>query len=229
MIETGLPRTDLLLGPDREGVAVEVKRRLGVEGKRVVLYAPTYRDHLDYRPGRRPGVAATTRPTLRLAGSALATGRASSSTRTPSPRRSATTGVAPLPQALADRRRAPDGLRPVDVSDYPDAGDLLLAADVLVTDYSSLSFDFASTGRPIVFFTPDLEGYRDEIRGFSIDFEADAPGPLLRTTDEVIEALRDLDAFRQAPAERYESFVARYCTLADGDASARVVERVFSW
>ena len=45
----------------------------------------------------------------------------------------------------------------------------------------------------------------------------------------MVEALRDPDAFRQAQAERYESFVARYCTLADGEASARVVERVFSW
>jgi CDP-glycerol glycerophosphotransferase len=116
-----------------------------------------------------------------------------------------------------------------DVSAFPDATELLLAVDVLVTDYSSAIFDFASTNRPMVFFTPDLETYRDTIRGFSIDFEAVAPGPLLRTTDDVVDALRDLDAVRASFSERYERFVATYCGLADGRAASRVVERVFSW
>jgi CDP-glycerol glycerophosphotransferase len=115
----------------------------------------------------------------------------------------------------------------VDVSSFPDATELLLAADVLVTDYSSAVFDFVLTGRPIVFFTPDLEDYRDEIRGFSIDFEADAPGPLLRTAEEVVEALQDIDAVRDACAVRYERFVERYCSLSNGGASARIVEAVF--
>jgi len=117
----------------------------------------------------------------------------------------------------------------LDVSTFPDAAPLLQVADVLVTDYSSLVFDFASTGRPIVFFTPDLDSYRDEIRGFSIDFEADAPGPLLSSSDEVIDALRDPDAIRAAYRERREEFVARYCGLADGRASSRVVDHVFRW
>jgi CDP-glycerol glycerophosphotransferase len=116
-----------------------------------------------------------------------------------------------------------------DVSAYPDPTELLLAVDVLVTDYSSAIFDFASTNRPVVFFTPDLETYRDTIRGFSIDFEADAPGPLLRTTDDVIDALRDLDPVRASFSERYERFVATYCALNDGRAATRVVERVFRW
>jgi CDP-glycerol glycerophosphotransferase len=115
----------------------------------------------------------------------------------------------------------------LDVSRFPDATELLIAADVLVTDYSSLMFDFAVTGRPMVFFTPDLEDYRDQIRGFSIDFEADAPGPLLRTTEEVVEALRDIEAVTRAHAEQYDQFVASYCSLSDGAASARVVEAIF--
>jgi CDP-glycerol glycerophosphotransferase len=115
------------------------------------------------------------------------------------------------------------------VSDFPDLIELLLVADVLVTDYSSSIFDFACTGRPMIFFTPDLEVYRDEIRGFSIDFEADAPGPLLRTTADVIDALRDPGALAAAHRDRYERFVASYCSLSDGGASSRVVEHVFSW
>ena len=57
-----------------------------------------------------------------------------------------------------------------------------------------MMFDFANTGRPMLFFTYDLEAYRDEIRGFYFDFVAKAPGPLLQTTDELAAALQDLDA-----------------------------------
>jgi CDP-glycerol glycerophosphotransferase len=79
----------------------------------------------------------------------------------------------------------------------------------------------------MVFFVPDLEGFRDEIRGLTIDLEAEAPGPLLRTTEDVIDALKTSDAGRSAHERQYEQFVAAYCELADGRASARVAERVF--
>ena len=227
VLETGLPRTDLLLRPDRERLAEDVKRLLGVEGKRVVLYAPTYRDHLHNRLGRRPAqlrnlpayAAAHRRDGYRL-GPLL--------------------DLAALRSALGDddvvlfhrHRRIVDALPGdldlIDISGLPDPGDLLLAADVLITDYSAVMVDFASTGRPIVLFTPDFEDYRDEIRGFSVDFEADAPAPLLKTTDEVVEVLRDLEAFTAAHCSRYERFVEAYCSLNDGGASSRVVDRLFS-
>jgi CDP-glycerol glycerophosphotransferase len=210
VIETGLPRTDVLFRPDRERLAEEVKLHLGLPAdKRVVLYAPTYRDHLGARNGYRFG------PLLDLAVLRSALGEDD--------------------VLLFRKHRSMVGAPPVeadgflDVSAFPDATELLLAVDVLVTDYSSAIFDFASTNRPMVFFTPDLETYRDTIRGFSIDFEADAPGPLLRTTDDVIDALRDLDAVRASVGERYERFVATYCALNDGRAASRVVERVFRW
>ena len=135
----------------------------------------------------------------------------------------------PVPQAPLRRRprpRDPDGLVR-DVSGWPDATELLAAADVLVTDYSSLMFDFAITGRPMLFFTYDLERYRDEIRGFYFDFEAVAPGPLLRTTDELAGALGELDAVVSEHSAAYRRFAAAFCELDDGDASARVVDRVF--
>jgi CDP-glycerol glycerophosphotransferase len=87
--------------------------------------------------------------------------------------------------------------------------------------------DFANTGRPMLFYTYDLDAYREEIRGFYLDFVETAPGPLLRTTDELAEALLDPAAAR--PADRYEAFRERFCELDDGNAAARVVDRVFSW
>ena len=115
-----------------------------------------------------------------------------------------------------------------DVSAYPDATELMLAADVLVTDYSSMMFDFANTGRPMLFFTYDLDAYRDEIRGFYFDFAERAPGPLLRTTDELAAALVDLDGVVAEHADRYREFAAAFCELDDGRAAARVVDRLFS-
>ena len=229
VLETGLPRTDRLLGPDRGRLAEEVKERLGVAGKRVVLYEPTYRDQLEYKSGARVTQIRNV-PTYR--------GLPGSGDRY---RSGPLLDLPALKGALGDdtailfrmHRRVADALpaeaRPyaVDVTTYPDEIDLLLAADVLVTDYASAVVDFAATGKPIVFYVPDLEGFRDHVRGLTVDLEAEAPGPLLRTTEEVAEALREPDAMRSEHAERYDRFVSAYCSLLDGQASARVVERVF--
>jgi CDP-glycerol glycerophosphotransferase len=115
-----------------------------------------------------------------------------------------------------------------DVSGYPDGTELMLAADVLVTDYSSMTVDFANTGRPMLFFTYDLDAYQDEIRGFYLDFVETVPGPLLRTSAELGDALRDLDGVQAAYAERYDAFRARFCELDDGRAAGRVVDRLFA-
>jgi len=111
-----------------------------------------------------------------------------------------------------------------DVTSYPDATELMLAADVLVTDYSSMPFEFANTGRPIVFFAYDLETYRDDVRGLYIDLETEAPGPVARTTQEVGEALGDLAATQLRYADRYARFVERFCSLDDGNATMRVAD-----
>jgi CDP-glycerol glycerophosphotransferase len=92
-----------------------------------------------------------------------------------------------------------------------------------VTDYSSAMFDFAVTGKPMVFFTYDLEHYRDHVRGFYFDFETEAPGPIVRTTGDLTHALRAGGDFTEA----YAAFVAKFCPYDDGQAAARVIERVF--
>ncbi|MDQ1741431.1 MAG: CDP-glycerol glycerophosphotransferase, partial [Pseudonocardiales bacterium] len=114
-----------------------------------------------------------------------------------------------------------------DVSRYPDGTELMLAADVLVTDYSSMMFDYANTGRPMLFYTYDLDAYGDEIRGFYLDYVDTVPGPLLRTTDELADALRDIEGVRSSWAARYDEFTKRFCELDDGHASERVVDRLF--
>ena len=112
------------------------------------------------------------------------------------------------------------------VSSYPDIRDLYLVSDVLITDYSSVMFDFVNTGRPILFFTWDLADYRDNLRGFYFDFEQDAPGPLLTESSAVIDALGRLDDVTTEYAARYEAFRERFTGLEDGRAAARFIQRV---
>jgi CDP-glycerol glycerophosphotransferase len=116
----------------------------------------------------------------------------------------------------------------LNVSSVPDTRELLLAADVMVADYSSIIFDFALTRRPILFFVHDIEHYRDELRGMYIDLEAEAPGPMLRTVPELVEALGDVD--NGLPArhrEAYDRFVARHTEFDDGHAAGRAVSAFF--
>jgi CDP-glycerol glycerophosphotransferase len=123
--------------------------------------------------------------------------------------------------------RAADGFA-VNVTRYPDVTDLYLISDVLLTDYSSAMFDFAGSGLPMLFFTYDLDRYRDTLRGFYFDFEATAPGPLLATSAEVIAALRDISAVERSYRAAYSAFAAKYCGLDDGHAAERVVRRLLA-
>lgn len=110
----------------------------------------------------------------------------------------------------------------VDRSAHGHVNDVLAEAGALVTDYSSIMFDFAVTGRPIVLYTPDLEHYRDVERGFYFDPSADGPGPVVRQPGEVVPAVG-----AGVDEARYERFRRTFVPLDDGSAASRVVEAVF--
>jgi CDP-glycerol glycerophosphotransferase len=80
----------------------------------------------------------------------------------------------------------------------------------------------------MLFFTYDLERYRDQLRGFYFDFEADAPGPLLPATADVIDALRGIDQVAKSNRAAYDAFTSRFCALDDGRAAARAVDRLLA-
>jgi len=210
ILELGYPRNDALNAPDRDAVRARVRGELGIEdGQTAVLYAPTWRDDAVHeRNSEGFALAFDVDEFARRLGSDHV--------------------LLTRLHFLVAAQLGPQGPCVRDVSGHEDVRELYLAADVLITDYSSVMFDFAITGRPILYYVYDLEFYRDELRGFYFDFEAEAPGPLCRTTDEVLSALEDLDGVRRANAGRYARFRERYNHLDDGRASARVVERVLS-
>jgi CDP-glycerol glycerophosphotransferase len=219
VIETGYPRNDALLAatgvaddPAAGARAAAIRGLLGIPGsRRIAMYVPTWRDNQHhgtsaYRLDFQLDLAAAASRlgeeyVLLVRGHHLMDGWV---------RASGAPGFA------------------IDVTGYPDINDLLLITDVLITDYSSVMFDFAPTGRPMLFFTYDLDEYRDELRGFYFDFEADAPGPLLATSEQVIDALGDLEQVASGYAAAHRAFTARFCPLDDGKAAARACDRIFN-
>lgn len=211
VLEIGYPRNDILRSASAAAIAASVRQRLGIRSDQtVVLYAPTFRDELtrDDFSARMidfldvPQLAAALGPSFVV----LIRGHAFNA-RT-SRRHHSTTNT-------------------IDVTDYPDIAGLTLASDVAVLDYSSLRFDYGLTGKPMVFLVPDLEQYMEWSRGSILPYPPTAPGPLVRTTDEVVEAIRDLPGVRCEFAAAYEAFAANYLDLDDGHASERLVDRVF--
>ena len=122
------------------------------------------------------------------------------------------------------RDHAAPGL--IDVTGYPDVSDLLLVADVLVTDYSSVMFDWVSIGRPIVFYVPDLPRYRGELRGFYADLLSEAPGPVVESTDDLLQAVIHAEESRDVHADGLRAWQKRFASHDDGQAGRRVVQRM---
>ncbi|WP_086564406.1 CDP-glycerol glycerophosphotransferase family protein [Streptomyces africanus] len=205
-LDHGYPRNDVYYTAGAEDIR-RVRDRLGIApGRRAVLYAPTHRD---YEAGWTP----------RLDLAALADRLGEDTVLLV--RGHYFYGGAASP--LTNLRRTG---RIIDVSSYDPVEELCLAADALVTDYSSIMFDYANLDRPIVIHADDWETYRTT-RGVYFDLMAEAPGPVARTQEELTEILAG-DAWRDEGAAKTRAvFRRRFCEYDDGRAAERVVRRVF--
>ncbi len=202
--DLGIPRTDVLFGDERIARTVaDLRYRYAIPAdKRVILYAPTFRGDT-VTAARADGL-----PDWLALRDALAADHILLVRLHPFVRRG----------LVIDREL--DGFI-TDVSDHPDINELLHVADVLVTDYSSVIYEFALLGRPMVFFAPDLDAYEAE-RGFYFDYRTGVPGPVVETTEALATALRDPAPDR----DRVAAFAARNFDVADGAATERVVRRL---
>ncbi|MEU3824367.1 CDP-glycerol glycerophosphotransferase family protein [Streptomyces sp. NPDC029080] len=199
-LEYGYPRNDVYYTATARDVD-RIRRELGVpEGMTAVLYAPTHRDH---HTGFETG--------LDLEAFCAAAGE----------------DVVVLLRAhyFYDRGGSRGSGRIIDVTAHRSSEDVCLAADALVTDYSSIMFDYANLDRPIVVYADDWEVYR-ETRGVCFDLLEEPPGVVARTPEELAAAFRD-GSYRGAEAEALRAaFRERFCQFDDGRAAERVVRRV---
>ena len=208
IIESGYPRNDLLARADertRTSRRDHVRRWLDIRSDQtVVLWAPTWRDDL-YTPGGAYGASMVV-----------------------------DSGVldAQLPDGMVvlfhghhllgsvSQYLGPRG-RVRNVTGYPEVEDLILASDALVTDYSSIMFDYTLTERPIIYFVPDLLHY-EQTRGLYLELPSVAGGPVVSTVGGLTEVLRNLSVVEAEFEHARTVLRKRFCSLDDGGAGARV-------
>ncbi|WP_405980714.1 CDP-glycerol glycerophosphotransferase family protein [Streptomyces sp. NBC_00158] len=215
LLRTGYPRNDALVEAHRaetqsgERVRGPLAAELGIDpDKRVLLYAPTFRASAD---GTVEGFAFPfdveefadrlgDRFTLLV--------------------RTHYLNSVSLPPSVAGRV--------LDVSRHHDITPLLALADGLITDYSSVMFDYAVLDRPMLFFAYDYEKYSTDIRGTYFDLKDKAPGPVVATADELMQAVAAFDEADAKYAEARQRFLAEFGEYDRGDAARRIVEKFFT-
>ena len=209
IIEEGYPRNDALINTTPGQIAA-IKERLSIPAdKRVVLYAPTWRDDQHTTGLGYTFEAGVDFDLLQqeFGDDTIVLFRAHY-----------------FIASRFDFARYDGFVR--NVSAVSDVNDLYLVSDVLITDYSSVFFDYANLERPIIFFMYDLESYTGNLRSFYLDLD-ELPGPVARAQDELVDALKSVGEPDAGIAERYRAFNERFNYLDDGHASERVLARVF--
>jgi CDP-ribitol ribitolphosphotransferase len=200
----GIPRTDVLLpSPRRDAAERAVRERLGLrDGRTTILYAPTFRG-ADLKEAVAPELL----------------------------------DIAALHRALGGEYRLIVRLHPfvksamrippevgdfvVDASAEPDANEVMLAGDILVSDYSSIIFEYALLNRPMAFLAPDLAAYERE-RGFFFDYRTGVPGPVMEETEQLARWIQA----KQFDLQRVRTFAATSFDVMDGRATERFVSDV---
>ena len=105
-----------------------------------------------------------------------------------------------------------------------DIQELYLISDILVTDYSSVMFDYSITKRPMIIFAYDYENYRDNLRGFYFNIYEEFPGPIVETTSDLIDSIQNYDC--KEYEKKYKRFVKKFTSFDDGNASSRIVDLI---
>lgn len=206
-INSGYPRNDALFHASKEHIA-EFRKTLHIpEGKKVLLYTPTWRDN-EYQTGQGFQYESTVNLGKLM-------------------------DLLPEDYILLFRAHHQVGTseiiqgtnRILDVTHVDDLNDLYLISDLMITDYSSTMFDYSVLKRPMVFHMYDLDRYQREIRGFYMDLR-ELPGPITHTEEELAEAIvTQMDRFNYETDETYQAFHDKFNPWEDGQAARRVIEQ----
>jgi CDP-glycerol glycerophosphotransferase len=208
MLEIGYPRNDVLFEKNNSKDIIELKKQLELPlDKKIILYAPTWRDNEFYGKGKY-----RFNPPLDF-------------NRLRAELGDDTIMIVKYHYLVMDQ---------IDWTPYKgfiyscdlsyDISALYLVADMMITDYSSVMFDYSLLKRPMLFYCYDLEEYKDTLRGFYFDFLAEAPGPVVLTTEELIDSILQYDA--SAFVEKQEAFYQKYNHADDGRASQKIIELI---
>ena len=209
LIETGYPRNDFLKTFKEDDVK-KIKESLGIAdcGKKVILYAPTWRDNQhDSAKGYVYKNPVDFDFLMKELGEEYII-------------------LFRAHYLVADNFDF-DAYRGFvyNVSEYDDINDLYIVSDLLITDYSSVFFDYAILDRPVLFYMYDMEEYRDEMRGFYINID-ELPGPVIQNESQLVQSVKHAE--QDFDQNKMNEFNHRFNDLNDGNAAERVVDIVFN-
>ncbi|MBL1230706.1 CDP-glycerol glycerophosphotransferase family protein [Enterococcus sp. BWB1-3] len=211
ILETGYPRNDLLVDEKNlEENRREIKKKLKIDQhKKIVLYAPTWRDdHYFVKGAYRFDNRFPFEELLQTDENLVILVR--------------------LHYLVAETLDLSQyGERVLDCSSYEDVKELLVIADLLITDYSSVLFDYAITDKPMIFYMYDYQKYREEIRGFYFDPVPVLPGPVVKTEVELVSRVSYfLSTGHLDYLQRYMAFKKEFVHLSEAGASQEILNKI---
>lgn len=202
--EIGYPRNDVLVNrSDDQEYINQIKKDLNLpEGKKVIMYAPTWRDDEFVKKGQYLFDLKINLENLQkeLGENYVILLR-----------------MHYLIANALDLNGYEDFA--IDVSNYSDISELYLISDALITDYSSVMFDFGILKRPQYFFAYDIEKYDKGLRGFYMDYMNDLPGEIITDEFKLAEELKNIDEHKEKYKEKIEKFYEKFCSLEKGQSS----------
>jgi CDP-glycerol glycerophosphotransferase (TagB/SpsB family) len=201
ILSMGIPRTDELFN---ESLKEELKKNFlekysFVKDKKLILYAPTFRDHEKIKFNMKLDLELLKRTfgeEYRI--------------------------LLKLHPIIRNKYVVPEELKDfvIDVRDE-NINTLMISSDILITDYSSVVFEYTLLKKPIIFFAYDFHKYNEELRGFYFPYEEFIPGPMVKTTEEIVEVIKN----NSFDMNKVEEFSKRFCEFTDGKASERFVKK----
>ena len=208
ILSTGFPRNDILFKKNDTKSIESIKKKYNIPlNKKVILYAPTWRDDEFYENGI---YKFSTQIDFNL-----------------------------LKEELGDTHIMLVKLHylvkdPVDWSNYEgfiykcdhlhDIQELYLISDILITDYSSVIFDYALLKRPMIIYAYDYQKYKNDLRGFYFNIFEEVPGPVVKNNTDLIDSIKNYDC--NYYSEKYRKFLDKFTSFDKGNASSKIVDLI---
>lgn len=212
MLEIGYPRNDILINKNNKEDIDEIKTRLNIpKDKKVILYAPTWRDNEYYEKGKYKFATEMDFDQMK---------------NELSDEYVLIVKFHYLVKENIDWSKYDDFVIECD-ADW-DIQELYLISDMMITDYSSVMFDYSLLKRPMIFYAYDLENYKNNLRDFYFDMISEVPGPICLTNDEMIGFIKNYteESYKMEFGEKYKKWSEKFNTFDDGNASKKVIELI---
>ncbi|UXU82891.1 bifunctional glycosyltransferase family 2 protein/CDP-glycerol:glycerophosphate glycerophosphotransferase [Mammaliicoccus sciuri] len=211
-LEIGYPRNDILVNRSNDQEYIEkLKKELNIpKGKKIIMYAPTWRDDEFIKKGKYLFDLKINLENLQkeLCDEFVILLR-----------------MHYLISNALDLSGYEDFA--IDVSNYNDISELYLISDALITDYSSVMFDFGILKRPQYFFAYDIEKYDKGLRGFYMDYMNDLPGEIITDEFKLAEELKDIDKHKEKYKDKIEKFYDKFCSIEKGQSSKIIGDFIY--